>query len=172
MGASTNITVGGATVNLNVAGGGAADVGYIKDGVTLTPTVELFTVDGIEQLLTAAAAWRVSEAFEVSFTMVEPTRDLIKAAWDCDNAVAGVGPWTLDFGDNQFTPQATVIVITGKTCGATQYVRTITLDKCVLSGPAPIKFSKGEETNLTVTYMCLYDDVSNNRVGQISDAAA
>ena len=167
MSASTNLTVGGATVYIG------ADLGYIKDAVTITPTVELFTVDGVEQLLTPAAAWRVSESFECTFTLVEPTEGNINIALDSDNSWAGT-PSILEFGDNQFAPTERVLVVTGKTTGATQFVRTISFGRAVLSGPAPIKFTKGEETNLALTFMCLFDeaDGSHESIGWISDAAA
>jgi len=168
MAATTNITVGGASVTVG------SSMGYIKDGVTLTPTLELFTVDGIEQLLTPSRAWRVSEQFECQFTTVEPTQANIKIALDCDNTWTGTPP-ALKFGDNQFSPAndtAYVVVMTGYTAAATQYVRTITLHRCFLSTPAPIKFTKGQETNLAMTFLCCYEEDTDVCVGTISDATS
>jgi len=169
--ATTNITVGGATALF-----GAANVGYIKDGVTITPTVELFTVDGIEQLLTPSKAWRITETFECSFTMVEPTQDNLEFALDlADGAFAAGTPNEVDFGTNVVAPrdhQTSKLTVTGYTCGATQYTRTIVFHNAVLMTPAPIKFTKSQETNLAVTYLCLYADDADAAVGTITDATS
>ena len=160
---SLNYAVGGATVTIG------SDLGYIKDGVTVTPSVELYTIEGVEQLLTPAEAYRVSEGWEISFTLCEPTMANLQIAVDCDNTpAAGV----VDIGDNQFTPTKRVIVMTGIVPGGDAYVRTWQFDACVVSGPAEIKFTKGQETNLAVTFMALYDDQTNNRVSELTDATA
>jgi hypothetical protein len=158
-----NLLAGGATVNL-----GAADRGAIKDGVTITPSAELLTLD-LEQELTPSKAWRMGERFGVEFTLCEPTRENLKYAWDVDNAIGGAGPWTLNFGDHQFTPQTGVLIVTGKRPGATDGTRTITFLQAVLETPAPVMFSKRQETNLKCTFTALY--AAGTYVGQLSDAA-
>ena len=55
---TANLVVGNATVSIG------GDVGAIKDGITITPTIEVFTIDGIEQELTPTKAWRVAESWE------------------------------------------------------------------------------------------------------------
>lgn len=157
-----NLLTGGATVNIST------DRGAIKDGITITPTREVLTVD-LEQEMTPSKAWNMAEKFTVEFTMCEPTLTNVKHAWDVDNATSGGGPTTLAFGDHQFTPQFPVIIVTGKRPGATDGVRTVTFLSCVLETPAPHIMSKRQETNLKVGFMALY--TAAGYVGQFSDAA-
>jgi hypothetical protein len=157
-----NLVVGGATVTIG------SDLGAIKDGVTITPSTELLTID-LEQELTPSKAWRMGERFSCEFTLCEPTGANIKIAWDTDNTYTGT-PATLAFGDHQFTPQTRVLVVTGNRPGSGVAARTITFNNAVLETPAPLMFSKRQESNLKCTFTCLYDS-GTSRVGQLSDAA-
>ena len=133
----------------------------------MTPTIDmLYAGDDIEQVLHRIKAFKVNENYEVSFTMSEPTDANIKSAWDNDNTWAGT-PLLLDFGDNQFDPVEVAITITGAISSGTA---TVTFYKCVLTAPAEIQFTKAEYTKLPVTFACLYDDQTENKVGQWSHA--
>lgn len=158
-----NLVAGGATVTIG------SDLGAIKDGITVTPTREVLTID-LEQEMTPSKAWNMAEKYTVEFTLCEPTLANIKIAWDCDNTVTVGPPATLNFGDHQFTPQTRVLVITGNRPGATVAARTLTFNNAIMETPAPLVFSKRQESNLKVGFMCLYDS-STSRVGQFSDAA-
>lgn len=160
---TTNLVVGGAAVTIG------SDLGAIKDGITITPTREVFTID-LEQEMTPSKAWNVTEKWAIEFTLCEPTLANIKIGWDVDNTVTVGPPATLSFGDHQFTPQERVLVVTGIRPGATAAARTVTFHKAVLETPAPLVFTKRAETNLKCGFMGLWDS-SNSRVGQISDAA-
>lgn len=164
---TANLVVGNATVSIS----GTGDLGSIKDGVTLTPTIELFTIDGIEQQLTPTKAWRTSEKWEVAFTLVEPTQANMAFAWDTDNAPAAGPPVTLKVGDHQFIPTQRAITITGYVPGGT-FVRSLILHRCVLSAAAPYKVTKNEESNMACSFMLLYDDTTNNCVFTVSDATS
>jgi hypothetical protein len=160
------IIVGGATVSIG------GDVGGIKNGINQTPTIDLFTVDGIEQMPVAADAWITNRVFELSFTMVEPTLANIIIAWDLPDAAAGTGPITLDVLTTlTHEPTERAITVTGVVPIAGRFVRTVVWDKCVLTSPAPLYFGKAQETNLEVTFMCLWDSATS-MVGDFSDAAA
>ena len=157
---STNIVRGGATVVIG------SDVGAIEGGIRMTPTIDmLYAGDDIEQVLHRIKAFKVNENYEVSFTMSEPTDANIKSAWDNDNTWAGAGPYTLDFGDNQFDPVEVEISVTGAVSTGTA---TVTFYKCVLTAPAEIQFTKAEYTKLAVTFAALHDDETANLVGQWS----
>jgi len=161
-----------------VAGGNAvligSDLGYVKaGGTTITPTLEIFTVD-TEQELTAAKAFRTKEDFDLEFTICEPTLANIRMAWDITEATAGTSPApiTLDFGNQQFVPNERVVAVTGfvpAEAGSSGRIRTVTVDKAVLKTPGPIVFTKGQETNLKFVFMCLYNYGSSNRVGRFTD---
>lgn len=167
MAASANVVVGGATATIT------ADLGYIKDGVQQTPSIELFTPDSIEQLTTAPKAWAVNRSYEIVFTLVEPTLENIRIGWDITEVIVGaVAPFTLAIHGtlaSVFTPVQRAVSVTGFVPGGVT-ARTVLWDRCVVSGPAPLQFIKSEETNLAVTFMALYEDTTNNRVGQFTDA--
>jgi len=170
MASSNNIVQGGATVVMGV-GTAATDLGYIKDGLTITPTVDLYLVgEAVEQLTLPVKAYRVSETIEMAFTIIEPTLANIKTAWDIAAATGGTGPITLDIGENQFTPQENILTFTGLVPGATQYVRSITAPVAVVNSPGEMNIGKAEETSLATGVVCLYDDISSNYALQISDA--
>jgi len=169
MGTAANFVVGGATVTIG------SDLGYIKGGAKVTPSVNLFLAgEEIEQLTLPEKAWRVSENIEISFTLAEPTAANIKLAEDIDNTITtGTPPTpdTLDWADNQFSTQERVLAITGVVPGTGGFTRTITADAAVLSGPAEIAFTKGALTELACTFTCLYN-ATNSRALQLSDATA
>lgn len=157
------LTTGGCTVTVGT------DRGYVKSGgATMTPTVELYTAN-VEQLDTPDRAWCVNRGYELTFTLVEMTQTNIPIGLGTDNSFAAN---SIDIGDNQFEPSYKAISITGKTAGATQYARTLTAYRAVISTPAPIKFSKEEETNLAMTFMLLQDTVTQNCVFDIVDSVA
>lgn len=160
---STQIVVGGATAGIG------GDLGYIKDGIQQTPSIELFTPDSIEQLTTAPKAWVVNRSYEIVITLVEPTLNNIRIGWDITEAAAAGVLKIHGTLATVFTPVERAVSVTGFVPGGVT-VRTVLWDKCVVSGPAPLQFIKSEETNLAITFMALYDDVTNNRVGQFTDA--
>lgn len=162
-----NIIAGGAKVVIG------SDLGAIKDGVTVTPTVELLTVD-LEQELTPSKAWPTSRRWTIEFTLCEPTLANIKIAWDVVRAVGGAGPFTLDIGsaeaatDIVLTPRAIILssIVPGNV-----FIRTVFYHACIIETPAPMVFSKRQETNLKQTFTALYDySQSPDRVGLFSDA--
>ena len=157
------LTTGGCTVDIS------GDLGYVKaGGATVTPTVELYTVN-VEQLDTPDRAWAVNRSYDLAFTLVEMTQGNIPLGLGTDNAFAAN---SIDIGDNQFEPVYKAIAVTGKTAGAAQFARTLTAYRAVISSPSPLKFSKEEETNLAMTWMLLQDTVTQNCVFDIVDSAA
>jgi len=164
----TGWTVDGSTAAVTIG----SDLGYVKDGIRITPSVDLYLVgEAVEQLTLPVKAFRVSETIEISFTLLEATLANIKLVEDIDNATAGAGPITLDWGDNQFIPTENALVVTGVVPGATRYVRTVTFPKAVLTSPAEIAFTKTEETALNATYTALYSE-SDTYAAEISDATS
>ena len=160
----------------NIVGGGAsvfigADLGAVKEGITITVAVEHYKVEGIEGLLTAPKAYRTKEEYTIAFTLVEPTLANVKLAWDVTNAIVTPGPpITLEFGGDSATPQSRVLKVFGIVPGNV-FVRTIQFDNVIASAPGETKLTQFQEQSLPCTYVTLWDAV-NSRVGQFSDATS
>ena len=160
-----NIVAGGASVFI------VADLGAVKDGITITVAIEHYKVEGIEGLLTAPKAWRTKEEYTIAFTLVEPTRDNIRLAWDVTNTEsAGPDPITLAFGGDSATPNSRVLKVFGIVPGAA-FVRTITFDNTIASAPGETKLTQFQEQSLPCTFVTLWD-ATNSRLGQFSDATS
>lgn len=164
----TRLVAGGATVKI-----AAADIGAIKDGVTVTPTLEILTVD-LEQELTPSKGWPMARRWTIDFTMCEPTLENIKYAWDVVKGITAGPPRLLEVGEAAAYADtilaARVILLSSIVPGGVT-VRSLTFSNCILETPAPIVFSKRQEVNLKQTYTALYDyATAPDRVGQFSDA--
>ena len=133
--------------------------------------MEHYFAGDIEQLTTPPAAFTTDESFEIAFTLTEMIQTNIEHALGTDNEFTAVPPDVLVFGDNQFTPVRNAIVATGIEAG-TAFVRTLTLHACILTTPGELLFSKTQRQEAALTYTALFDDVTNDRVGIISDAGA
>ena len=92
MGDRTNIVVGGATVLIG------SDLGFITEGIKLTPTREMFTPEGIESLYGPIKKWLTKEEYAFAFTLMEPINANIKIWLDSTNAEAAGPPKTTDIG--------------------------------------------------------------------------
>ena len=164
MGDETNLVQGGGSILIG------SDLGFMKGGWTLTPTAENYysKVDGIPG---DVASRRIKSGFDLAFTLVEITLVNIKMAWDEANASAGVGPFTLDVGLDTLTHQEREIEIYAYVPGGDLFVRTITIDRAVVSAPAELKTSDEEESGLACQFHALYS-VTNSRFLEFSDAVA
>lgn len=171
MGSTSNICIGGATLQIDSDAGTLEDVGYIKDGVTIVPAFETFRVEGIEGLPVAVSARRTKTEYTVRSTLVEPTLENIRKAWDIQSTITGASPRVLKI-DAPAKPKEREIQITGIAPGGTgTYVRTILMRRCVVESPQEMKFTDYEETKLPVTFVCLYSS-ANTEIGNFSDATA
>lgn len=162
MATDANIVFGGVTVVIG------ADVGYVKDGVEITKSEEIYKPSGIEGLLTAPVARRTSEEWTCSFTMIEPTLANFRLAWDVAAATAGTGTITLDVGGDTATPTNRVLVVTSIEPGGTD-VRTVTFGRVVSENPGATKFTQFEETAIPCVFVTLWD-TANTRTLFFSDA--
>jgi hypothetical protein len=164
MGTYTNIVQGGATVTIS------SDLGFISDGVTITPSFEMSygKVEGINAHLTAR---RPLTNYEVAFTLMEMTLANFIKAWDIKNSVVGSAPATLEFGGENFKPTENVLVVYGYTPGATSYARSVTFQRAVVSSPGEFATKDSDPSSLAVTLHALYYTTDGN-VGKFSDAAA
>ena len=164
---AANFAVGGASITIGT------NLGYIKspDGIKFTPSVELYLAGDVEQLTTPAAAFTTDEGFEISFTLCELDQANVVIALGTDNAWTDVPPDVLKFGDGQTGTVSRVIAATGIEPG-TAFVRTLNLFKTVLSGMPEIVFSKTTRQEAALTFTALYDDTTNDAVGNFSDAGA
>jgi hypothetical protein len=160
----TNIVQGGASVYIG------ADLGYIADGVAITPSFEMSygKAEGIPAHITAR---RPMSNYDASFTLMEMTLENFIIAWNIKNSKVTGPPATLKFGGENFKPTENTLVIYGYTPGATSYARTVTFYRAVVSSPGEFKTSDADPSSVAVTMHGLYH-VSNAAVGIFSDAAA
>ena len=161
-GTPANIVFGGAAITIG------SDIGYIKDGVAISWSIDLYQVEGIEGLLTSPVARRTKEQPTITFTTIEPTLENMKLVWDITNATSGTGPTTLEFGGDSATPQERVIVVSGIVPGGVT-VRSIQFDVCVVSAPGEMTITQFGEVAVQSAFVALWD-TTNTRLGQFSDA--
>jgi len=161
-----NCVIGGATATVG------SDLGYLKsgDGVAVVPTVEHYHLE-VESALSPVKSFRIKEAFEINFTLCEPTLANIVIACGTDNAASGTGPTVLSLGDNQVDVVEVVVAITGIVPGGDGFTRTWTFHRCILTSPPEIKFTKDEPTMLPVGFTAHYDS-TETEISEISDAAS
>ena len=165
---STEIVAGNATVFIG------ADLGYVKaGGITVTPTVDVLTVD-VEQLSVSPKAFFTGRVYEISFILTQPSHDMLVITWDLPSTPAVGPPETLliiptaDMSDS-FTPTERALVVTG-TSPTALGIRTISWDAAILTTPGPLVLSKMVYQEQEVTFQALYDDKVGNQVGDFSDA--
>ena len=157
-----NIVFGNAAVSIG------GDLGYIKDGIAINKTEELYKPSGIEGILTSPVARRVSEMYSFTFTLIEPTLENIRLAWDVTTAKAGAGPITLAVGTSSAAPNARILIVTGIEPGGTD-VRTITADTTIANGPGEYKITQFEEGALPCVFETLLD-TAKTQLLDFSDA--
>lgn len=164
MGTYTNIVQGGATVTIG------SDLGFIADGVTITPSFEMSygKAEGINAHITAR---RPLANYDVSFTLLEMTLANFIKAWDIKNSISGSAPATLKFGGENYKPTENVLVVYGYTPGATSYARSVTFQRAVVSSPGEFATKDSDPSNLAMTLHALYYP-TGTCVGTFSDAAA
>lgn len=163
MATPANIVFGGVTVVIS------ADLGYVKDGVTIAKSEEIYRPSGIETLLTSPVARRVSEEYTITFTLMEPTLENLKLAWDETAAIVGAAPRTINVGGTGATPTESVLVVTGIEPGGTD-IRSITFDKAIAMGPGEHKITQFEEAAFPCTFVTLFKTTATARLFAISDA--
>jgi hypothetical protein len=163
-GTYTNIVQGGASVTIS------SDLGFIADGVVITPSFEMSygKAEGIPAHLTAR---RPISNYDIAFTLLEMTLANFKIAWDIKNAVSGSAPATLKFGGENFVPTENVLVVYGYTPGATSYARSVTFQRTVVSAPGEFATKDSDPSSLAVTLHALYYP-TGTCVGTFSDAAS
>jgi len=162
MATAANIVFGGVAVTIG------SDLGYIKDGVTITPSFEIYKPSGIEGLMTAPKSRRISEEYTVTFNLIEPTLANIRLWIDSTNTITAGPPATLEVGADSATPNEQVLVVTSIEPGGTD-VRTITFHKVVAEGAGEWKLTDFEEGTLPCSFVTLYD-VTTDELFLVSDA--
>lgn len=158
-----NIVFGNATVDIG------GDLGYIKDGITIAKSEEIYRPSGIEGILTSPVARRVSEEYTFTFTLIEPTLSNIRMVWDVTNAIAGAGPPdTLDVGGDSAVVNIRTLTVTGIVPGGVT-TRTIKTETAIAMGPGEHKITQFEEAALPATFVTLWNN-SDTRLLDFSDA--
>ena len=142
-----------------------SDLGYIKDGVHITPSVELYTIEGIEGRLTSPVARRTKESYVISTTLLECTYANWRIAWDVTNAVAGT---VTKFGGDSFKPNER-LVLTYSTVPGGVLLRTWTFRKCVVNSVGEHVLSQFGEIAFPVSFTALYN-TATAEIGSCTDA--
>jgi hypothetical protein len=170
MGTALNIVAGGAAVTIG------SDLGYIKDGITVTPTRELLMPENIEGLYAPPRSFLTKETYGVTFTLVETDRDNLKLWLDSTNTESGADPIVLDVGHGPSgdvgQPTERVLVIKGLVPGnAPPFLRTITWNQAVADAPGEFKITQFEEAAFPCSFTTIWDQTLN-RMFQCQDAAS
>lgn len=171
MGTAANVVAGGAAIEV------AGDLGYIKDGITITPTRELFMPENVETLYAPPKAFLTKETYGVTFTLVETTLANIKIWLDDTNATSGANPILLLVGHgpsgDEGQPTERALVVKALVPGASLFVRTITFTKAVADAPGELKITQFEEAALPCSFTTIWDPTgAAEQVFNISDVTA
>jgi hypothetical protein len=168
-GNANNIVAGGAAVDIG------GDLGYIKDGITITPTRELLLPENIETLYAPPVSFLTKETYGITFTLIETTQANMIIWLGSGNAVTGTGPYNLKIGHgpsgDTAQPVEVALVLKGLVPGANLYVRTITFTKAVADAPGEFKITQFEEAAFPCSFTTIWD-ATNFRCFQVSDAAS
>jgi len=150
---SANLRMGAATSLLLHS----TTLGYIKDGVTITPTFDIYTAgESVEQLTGPVKAHRPSETIEISFTSIEPKHNTdFGDMFDSDNVPGGV-PVVSNWGDNQYTPQSGLFVMIASGPNGASW--TWNFADVRISSPPEWTSTKQGEDAWTVTATAMYSE--------------
>lgn len=171
MGTTANLVIGGAVLQVtnNASPGVLTDVGFVKDGIVITPAFETYRVEGAEGTPGVLAMRRTKTEYTVKTTIMEPTLANIHRAWD--TYISGT---TEPSSPLNLTASATVkerkIAITSNKnlAGGT---RTITFWRTVVESAGDLKVTDYEGCFLPMTVVCLYDSSATPAgIGTIADA--
>lgn len=165
-----NISIGGATIDIFNDVGTTEPVGYIKDGITITPSFEIYKIGGIEGLPVTVKANRTKTEYSLKTTLMEPTLHNLRKAWDITSAAAS--PFKIDAPAACKERKVVVGSLGPKVAGGATGVWTWTFTRCIVESPEAMKISDAEETKLPVSFLCMYDSgASVLAVGTIAVAA-
>jgi hypothetical protein len=173
-GSTANIVIGAPTgqailsIANNASPGVVTDVGFCKDGVTITPNFETYRVEGAEGYPAVLAMRRTKTEYTVKSTLMEPTLTNIQKAWD--TYLAGVSDPTspLNLTATSTVKERKIQILSNKNlAGGT---RTITFWRAVVESPGECKVSDYEASFLPVTFVCMLDTTASPiGVGTIAD---
>ena len=152
LGTVANVIFGNAAALLGAVDS-EADVGYIKDGVTITKNEEIYKLKA-EGIPSPIKARRTNLEYTFAFTMIEPTLANIKNAWAVSEAISGT---TLEVGAlAEASPASISLKVTGVEPGGSD-ARTIQAKSCISEGPGEVKFTDAEETAVPCVFTTLYN---------------
>jgi hypothetical protein len=166
-----NISIGGATIDISAVGGTyTQNVGYIKDGITITPSFEVYEVGGIEGLPVTVKVNRTKTQYTLKTTLMEPTLGNVAKVWDITSSPTS--PMKIDAPAACAERKVKVTSNGPASAGGSQKVWTWEFTRCVVQSPEALKIGDAEESKLPVSFICLYDTAgAANAVGTITIAA-
>lgn len=158
---ANNIVIGLAQITIN-----GVDIGYVRDGVTITYGKEVREVKA-SQAVGTVKVFKVDETMTVSTNMLESTLENLRIAMNLP--AASLSGSTLHLGyDNACDLNEYQVVIKGVSpnCG----IRTYTFYKCVATGEVETALNNDEETIIPIEMICLKDPNNNNEFGIVVDS--
>jgi hypothetical protein len=167
-----NICIGGATIDISSSAGSyTGNVGYIKDGITITPSFEIYEVKGIEGLPITVKTNRTGITYSIKTTLMEPTLGNLAKVWDIQSAATPATPLKIDAPTTCAERKIKVTMLgTSAIGGLPLKVWTWDFPRCVVQSPEAMKIADAEETKLPVSFLCMYDTASS-AVGTITVTA-
>jgi hypothetical protein len=159
-GNEAQIVVGGA----DLLDGASTDRGYIKSGVTLKKEQDFYFVEEVEGIPTPPKGFRTRLQYVVNATLIEPTLTYLKWAYDVVATVVTGPPATLEFGKkNELGGTERIITLKSYEAGSTD-VRTVTMDRCLITEVGELKFTQFEEAKVQITARTVYNDTADRNL--------
>ncbi len=150
------------------------DVGYSKDGVTLshTPTYTMLEVD---QEVDNVAARLTKREFKISTNMAEPTLETLVYAWNSPQtpvAASGETSIELDDRDEAVVPSYSALIFDGFAPGGDDLVRRVIARRVINMGDTSLAYTKDSMTVLSVEFTCFKPTEAVSVVKIIDEDAA
>jgi len=153
-----NILVGSASLLVGASALLATDIGYTRDGVTLTKAGTFLEVTP-DQVVNPVIIQKTGETYTITTNLMESTLDNIKLAWGEHGTVASS---SLSLGIEATSLEEKVLLFYGlapKTTDAGTYgERKITFYKVVSMDYGAMTSNRAAENIIPVTFRALYDD--------------
>jgi len=153
-----NILVGAASLLVGATAEAATDIGYTRDGVTLTKAGTFLEIIP-DQVVNPVIIQKIGETYTITTNLLESTLDNLKLAWgEAGDVVAG----KLSLGIEATNLVEKVLLFYGlapKTTDTGDYgERKITFYKVVSMDYGAMVSNRASENVIPVTFRALYDE--------------
>ena len=153
-----NILVGSASLLVGATAILAADIGYTRDGVTLTKAGTFLEVTP-DQVVNPVIIQKTGETYTITTNLLESTLDNIKLAWGESGTVTSS---TLSLGIEATNLEEKVLIFYGQspktTAVGTYGERKITFYSVVSMDYGAMASNRASENIIPVTFRAMYDE--------------